>query len=225
MRAKRSRVAFAFLLAVLLAVVGNAQTAVLADDEDVQAWNDFQLNVPLSKKVDLYTKFTMRLGRNITRLNDGRHAIGASWKPFPTLTVSPFFWFVKARNAAGRFRTEHRLNIAATFKFPVKRIGLSHRSTYEKRLRASGDSWRYRAMFTIEKNLPGSVIHDAKVFVADEVFYDSNIGRFSRNRFSIGFSKALSKKFAADLYYTRQNDGFSHPGDLNILWFAGKLRL
>ena len=80
-------------------------------------------------------------------------------------------------------------------------------------------------MVTVDKDLPKTLIKATKFFVADEVFYDSATGRFSRNRFSVGITKTVSKHLALDLYYTRQNDGFSHPGDLNICWSAWKIKL
>jgi len=137
----------------------------------------------------------------------------------------PFYWHINARNAAGQFRVENRLNLAVTYRFPTKSFGLSHRSTFERRLRAPVNTWRYRAMLTLEKDIPKTIIPAAKWFIADEVFYDSATGRFSRNRFSAGVSKTLTKELSLDLYYTRQNDGFSHPGDLNIVWAAWKIKL
>lgn len=201
-----------------------SQTVAAQDDEDNQSWNDIQITVPLGKQVDYFNKMTMRIGKNVSRLNDGRFAIGVVWKPTPSLSVSPFYWYINARNAAGQFRVENRLNLATTYRFPVKKVGLSHRSTYERRLRAP-NSWRYRAMLTLDKDIPKNIVPKAKFFVADEVFYDSATGRFSRNRFSIGVLKTITKQLSLDLYYTRQNDGFSHPGDLNIIWAAWRIKL
>jgi hypothetical protein len=213
------------VLAFGLTLVGGLSIAAYGqDDEDNQSWNDLQITVPLNKTLDVFTKFTFRFGKNISRLNDGRHAFGLVWKPTSYLSISPFYWYINARNAAGRFRVENRLNLSLTYKFPVKRFGLSHRSTIERRLRNAGNSWRYRAMLTVDKDLPKKLIPGAKFFVSDEAFYDSATKRFSRNRFSIGITKTINKKLSVDLYYTRQNDGFSHPGDLNIIWQAWKVK-
>jgi hypothetical protein len=217
----------AFVSAVLLsafAAAGYSQAAV-QDDEDDQSWNDLQLTVPLSKSVDFFTKFTMRFGKNISRPTDGRFAIGYVWKPVKNLSISPFYWYINARNATGHFRLENRLNLSATYRYPFKRFGLSHRSTYERRLRELVKTWRYRAMFTIDKDIPKNIIPKAKFFVSDEVFYDSATKRFSRNRFGAGITKTITKQLSLDIYYVRQNDGFTHPGDLNIIWTAWKIRL
>ena len=220
---------FSGMIAVLwIAFLGfgaRAQTApVLEGHDDVQSWNDVQLTAPLGKPVDVFMKVTMRFGKNITRLNDGRYAFGIVWKPTKALSVSPYYWYVRARNATGDFRTENRLAVAATYKFPIKKFGLSHRSTYEYRMRAV-NSWRYRAMITVEKELPEKFMKHTKWFVADEIFYDSLVNRFVRNRFGFGISRAINKHLTWDLYYTRQNDGISRPGDLHIIWNAWKFRL
>ena len=166
----------------------------------------------------------MRFGKNITRLNDGRYAFGIVWKPTKALSISPYYWFVNARNAVGQFAVENRLAVAATYKFPTKKFGLSHRSTYEYRMRAV-NSWRYRAMITVEKELPEKFMKNTKWFVADEVFYDSLFKRFTRNRFGFGISRTINKHLTWDLYYTRQNDGITRPGNLNIIWNAWKFKM
>jgi hypothetical protein len=92
-------------------------------------------------------------------------------------------------------------------------------------MRAPVNTWRYRAMLTFEKDLPKKFIPQAKFFFGDEVFYDSLIKKFSRNRFSIGINKTLNKNLSVDIYYMRQNDGFSRPGDLNALWVTWRVKL
>jgi hypothetical protein len=198
--------------------------AGIPDDEDLQSWNDLQINVALGKQVDYFNRVTMRIGDNVSNLRDGRFQVGVAWRPTSALTISPFFWYIKARNTAGRFRIENRLNLAVSYRFPVKKVGLIHRSTFEKRLRRPVNTWRYRGMITIEKEIPKTITTGAKVFVSDEVFYDSATSRFSRNRFGVGISKTISKQSSVDLSYVRQNDGFSRPGDLHIIWSAWRIK-
>ncbi|HVF47662.1 MAG TPA: DUF2490 domain-containing protein [Pyrinomonadaceae bacterium] len=187
------------------------------DDEDTQSWNDLQITIPVNGKVDVLLLATVRFDRNLRRLGEGRAGFGFAFKPHKTFTISPTYQYIESKNQAGAFRTEHRYSLRGTYKFPIKRFGLSHRSTYEYRQRSSGNSWRYRASLSFEKGLPEDLIRDAKVFVTEEVFYVSTTGKFSRNRISVGLSKAVNTHFTFEAYYLRQNDGFSHPGDLNII--------
>ncbi len=200
-------------------------TAVPVDHEDFQSWNDVQLTVPMSKQLDFLTRLTLRFGNNVSRLTDRRYTFGFAWKPTKAVSISPFYTYVDARNSAGRFRVENRLNLAGTYRFPIKRFGLTHRSTIERRLRNSGNSWRYRAQLTFDKDIPNKVIPKTKFFMSDEVFYDTISDRFSRNRFAIGITKTLNHNLSLDIYYMRQNDGVARPGDLNIIGTAWKIKL
>ncbi|MFN2412535.1 MAG: DUF2490 domain-containing protein [Pyrinomonadaceae bacterium] len=211
-------VVFAFAAA---AVDGRGQQQ---PQDDIQSWSEVQLTIPMDKRVDFFTAVQVRIGNNTTRLADARHSIGFNWKPHATLSVLPFYTFIGVRNSTGRFRNEHRLNLRATYRFPFKSFGLSHRSTVERRLRQPINSWRYRPSFTVEKDLPKSWIADAKVFATDEIFYDSTLNKFSRNRFTVGLSKTLNKNLTLDTYYMRQNDGFSRPGDLHVIGTVWRIR-
>lgn len=213
------------LLFVLLTTLSVSIVAQTADDEDTQSWNDIQVAIGLSKRVDLLLQTTFRFAENVTRFSEGRVGGGISVKVSDAFSVSPTYTYLETRAASGRFRTEHRYSLRGTYKFPVKKFGLSHRSIYEYRARSSGNSWRYRPSLTFEKALPEKLIPKAKIFVTEEIFYISTTGKFSRNRFSIGISKTLNKKLTLDLYYLRQNDGFSHPGDLNVIGTSWKIRI
>ena len=69
------------VVALALSITAKSQTTAVQDNDDLQSWNDVQLTVGLSKKVDLYSAVTMRFGKNVSRLNDGRFAIGLTFKP------------------------------------------------------------------------------------------------------------------------------------------------
>lgn len=195
------------------------------DDEDTQSWNDLQITVPISTRFDFFLQTTARIGKNISRFNEGRVGSGFVWKINKAFSVSPSYLYISARNTAGEFLIENRFNLRATYKFPFKSFGLSHRSLFEYRVRQSGNSWRYRPSLTFEKELPEKFMSNAKFFVTEEPFYFSATGKFSRNRFSLGISKPLNKHLSLDVYYLRQNDGFSHPGDLNVIGTSWKVKL
>lgn len=217
------RIMLILILIGALSAFDDAQT--ITDDEDVQSWNDVSLTVPVSKQVDFYTALTLRFGKNVTRLNDGRYAIGFIYKPNKSWSFQPFYWFIDARNSRSQFKAEHRLNLRAGYRFPIKKFGLSHRSTFEYRLRDPRNSFRYRPSLTFDKDIPKNFIPGAKFYVAEEVFYDSILNKFSRNRFTAGITKTLTKKLSLDLYYMRQNDGYTHPGDLNVIGTSWKIKL
>lgn len=211
-------------VAIALCSLAKGQTTQ-ADDEDTQSWNDIQIAIPLSKNVDLLLQTTLRIGNNITRLVEGRVGGGISVKINKAFTISPTYAYIETRNTRGAFRTEHRYSLRGVYKFPTKGFGLSHRSIYDYRVRSSGNTWRYRPSITFEKSLPERLISKAKFFVTEEPFYVSTTRKFSRNRFSLGISKTVNEHLTLDLYYLRQNDGYSHPGDLNVIGTSWKIHL
>lgn len=215
------------LLTLLLAALFASAAAQSGqpDDEDFQSWNDLQITAALNKKVDLLLQATFRIGQNITRLSEVRGGGGLAFKLGKAFSFSPTYLHIETKNAAGVFHTEHRYSLRGTYKFPFKKFSLSHRSIYEYRVRSSGNTWRYRPSLTFEKPLPESFIPKARFFVTEEAFYVSTTGKFSRNRFSLGVSKTINHHLTLDLYYLRQNDGHSHPGDLNVLGTTWKIHL
>lgn len=211
------------LLAGFGAVFDKAQSVVDVDDN--QFWNDVQLTVPMSKKTDFYAAVTARFGQNVSRLNDARFAVGFIYKPDKSWSFQPFYWYINARNSRSQFTTEHRLNLRVGYRFPFKKFSLSHRSGFEYRLRSPQNSWRYRPSLNFEKELSKKFIPGAKFFATEEVFYDSLLKKFSRNRFSAGINKTLTKNLSVDVFYMRQNDGFSRPGDLNVVGTTWRIKL
>jgi hypothetical protein len=89
----------------------------------------------------------------------------------------------------------------------------------------SRDSWRYRPSLTFEKDISKKIISGAKLYITEEVFYDSLLKRFSRNRFTVGVNKTLTNQLSLDLYYMRQNDGTTRPGDLHVIGTSWKIKL
>ena len=209
------------VITFLLAGASFAQTT--EDDIDAQSWNDLSVTVAMSKRFDFFLLGTMRFNKDVSRIGDKRIAVGYVWKPFNNFSVSPFYWSIRARNARGFFQQEQRLNLRLSYKFPIKMFGLSHRSLFERRLRRPLNSWRYRPSITVEKDV--QFIPKAKFYLTEEVFYDSIIGKFSRNRISAGITKTFTKKFAADFFFMHQNDGYVHPGDWNVIGTAWKVKL
>jgi hypothetical protein len=196
-----------------------------ADDNDNQSWNDLQVTIPVNNRVDVLLLGTARLGDDLQHFVEGRVGAGIAVKLNKAISISPTYQHIETRAANGSFKTEHRYSLRGSYKFPCKKFGLTHKSTYEYRVRAAGNSWRYRPALTFEKALPESFLKKAKLFITEEPFYVSTTKKFSRNRFSVGVSKTLNSHLTLDVYYLRQQDGHSHPGDLNVLGTTWKVHL
>ncbi|HZE72950.1 MAG TPA: DUF2490 domain-containing protein [Pyrinomonadaceae bacterium] len=212
----------AFIFIAVFPVILNGQTRSRAD---TQEWNDVQFYAPVTKTVDFVLYGTLRLGRNVSHSVDERIGAGFSFKFGKYLTLAPFYLHIRTQPFAGTHVYENRLNLAGTLRFPLGHFTVSDRNLFERRLRhPGGDSTRYRNRLQIDHPVK---LGDVKlnVFAADEVFYDWSFNAWVRNRFSAGISKAWNKQLTTDLYYLRQNDGHSRPGDLHVIGTTFRIRL
>jgi len=192
---------------------------------DNQSWNDVQITVSMTKKVDFTTQITLRLGDNLTQTVDQRWGVGFVIKINKYLSFNPFYFHREARPPNGRHESEDRATLGATVKHPAGKFTISDRNYFERRWRdPQVDAWRYRNRIQIEH--PFQI--DKKKFtwfVSDEVFYDWSLHVWPRNRASAGITHAFKKHFTWELYYTRQNDSHTRPGDLNIIWSTWRIKL
>jgi hypothetical protein len=213
------------ILASYSAVI-RAQSISEIPEDDVQFWNDTTFAVPLGSKVDFVLLGTFRLGDNLTTAIDGRWGAGWVIKPHKYLSFNPFFYHRKAKAPnAPVDEVEDRLTLAATFRYPIGKLSLVHRSAFEHRWRRpQRDAWRYRARGQIEYPF---TVGKTKLtgFVANEVFYDWSVRDWVRNRFAVGISRTFNKHVTLDLYILRQNDGRSRPGDITVLGSQLRLRM
>ena len=213
------------LFSVMLVCALHARAQSRVPEKDNQSWNDVQLTVPMTKEVDFLAQVTLRLGDNITQTVDQRCGVGFAIKVNKYLTFTPFYFHREARPPNGRHEHEDRGTLGATVKFPLSKFTIADRNWFERRWREPQvDAWRYRNRIQIEHPFQ---IDKKKYtwFVSDEVFYDWSLHVWPRNRASGGISRIFNKHFTLELYYTRQNDSHTRPGDLNIIWSAWRIKL
>jgi uncharacterized protein DUF2490 len=216
---------FLFLAGILLGggSRGSAQTPV--PRADTQSWNDVQLTIPLSQKVDFLIQGTLRIGGKLSKAVDERWGFGFNYKLHKYVTLNELYFHREARPPNGRHEVEERLTLGATLSKPLGRFTLSDRSLFERRWRQPQvDAWRYRNRIQLEHPF---TIRKVKLtgFVSEEVFYDWSLHNWVRNRFQLGARHTFNKHFTGDLYYLRQNDGRSRPGDVHIIGTIMRFRL
>jgi hypothetical protein len=201
------------------------ETSAQVDRTDNQQWTDVQFAVPVTKTIDFNLAGTLRLGRDIHRPVDERVGVGFTFRLGKHLSVSPNYLHISTQPLPRRLIWENRLSLLAQLRFDVGKFRLSDRNLIEHRIRNSGlRANRYRNKFQIEHPV-GAKDWQLSLFAADEVFYDWFVDRWVRNRFSVGVIKVFNKHFTQDLYYLRQNDGVSVPGDLNVIGTVLRFRL
>jgi len=209
---------------VLLVLCG-CTSAQIIDRTDNQFWSDVQFAVPMAKDIDFNILGTLRLGRDLGRPVDERIGTGFTFRFGQHVSIAPNYLYIATQPVRNRRGWESRLSLPLTLRFNVEKFRLSDRNLFERRIRRPGiNSWRYRNRLQIEHPVGPSKLA-LSLFVADEVFYDWSLDRWVRNRISVGGSKVFNKHFTQDIYYMRQNDGVSIPGDLNVIGTILRIKL
>jgi Protein of unknown function (DUF2490) len=202
---------------VFLLVLSSSARAQLLDQTDNQQWTEVQLAVPITKQFDFNIIGALRIGRNLSHPVDERIGAGFTFRSGKYVSIAPHYLHIGMQPFAGRRVWENRLVLPVTLRFNVGKFRLSDRNQFERRLRNSGvKANRYRNRFGVEHPI-GSYKLGLTAFVADEVFYEGAFDRWTRNRFGVGVTKVFTEHFSQDIYYIRQNDSFSIPGDLNVI--------
>ncbi len=205
--------------------INSAQTIAPAPTDDTQLWSELQITVPLQKKFDLIFKGTFRLGRNVSHPVSESGAISIAYKPKKFLTFETGYQYQAAQPSAGRKSYTNTLSFNGTLKFPIGKFTVSDRNQIERRFRNSrSDNTRYRNRLRVEYPLVAGKTK-FNVFVSDEVFYDLSAKVWVRNRFAVGANKKLTDHLTGEIYYMRQNDGRSRPGDLHIIGTLFRVQL
>jgi hypothetical protein len=216
-----SKSAVSLCLLFLIPATASAQL----DRTDNQFWSEYQITAPVTKSFDFNILGTFRVGRDFSHPVDERIGAGFTFRLGSHVTIAPNYLHIGMQPLPRRRIWENRLTLPLTLRFNAGDFRLSDRNQFERRLRNSGSKTnRYRNRFQVEHSF-GDKDWQLSLFVADEVFYDWAIHRWVRNRFSVGAIKVLNKHFTQDLYYLRQNDGVSVPGDLNVLGTTLRFRL
>jgi hypothetical protein len=192
---------------------------------DTEIWTETQVAIPLDKEMSLVLLGILRFGRNVSRPVNERIGAGVSFKAGKYLTLFPFYLRVGSQPTSTSHSSEDRITLEATLKFPAGHFTIADRNRVEFHIHHPAPNFtQYRNRLQLEHPLKvGEVEVDG--FVADEIFYDSIANAWIRNRFYVGAIKKINKHFTLELYYVRQNDSHSHPGDINALGTTFKFRL
>jgi hypothetical protein len=184
---------------------------------DNQFRGEVEVAVPIVKDLFLNVGGDLR----VSQFKDNRFVRGEfgflyKQKIGKYLTVVPRYRYRAERTFDGASSTENRLSADGVINFKIRKFEITDNNLFEFRFRRSGNSQRYRNRLKVSHPL---TISKTKIdlFVSDEVYYEWEDRAWTRNRFKVGFGKDLGKRGGYEVYYLRQNDGFSRPGDLHVV--------
>ena len=183
---------------------------------DNQFRGEVEVSVPIYKEFYLTAGGDLRVGQ-VDKNRFVRGEIGALYKQKigKYLTIVPRYRYRAEQLFNGASSTENRLSADGIVNFMIRKFEITGNNLFEFRFRRSGNSQRYRNRLKVSHPVK---IGDSNVdlFASDEVYYEWEERAWTRNRLKIGFGKDLSERSGYEIYYMRQNDGFSRPGDLRV---------
>ena len=192
--------------------------------EETQLWFDGSMSVPVNDRISLTGIGTLRMGRGLDHFVTERAGAAVSCRVFQWLSVSPFYNYIGSQPLPSRAIRENRAGLDATVAWHLQGFNLSDRHRLEVRVWPAATSHRYRNRFQIQH--PLQIRHQRVVLTfSDEIYRDSVQSKWTRNRFYVGIERSISHNFNAELYYLRQNDHYSKPGDLHALGVTIRWRI
>ena len=213
--AAKQILSFLFFLFFLISPVF-PQTSDEEPRTDNQFRGEVEVAVPIVKDLFLTVGGDLRVGQ----VDDNRFVrgeVGVLYKQEigKYLTVVPRYRYRAEQLFSGASSTENRLSADGVVNFKIRKFEITDNNLFEFRFRRSGNSQRYRNRLKVSHPLKvGKTNID--LFVSDEVYYEVEERAWTRNRFKVGFGKDLGERGGYEVYYMRQNDGFSRPGDLHV---------
>lgn len=168
--------------------------------DDWQYWNEFQLKFALKEKLNLRFKAEQRLRDDVTDLYLTNYEAGIIFKANKYFEFGPLYLFEREKSLSGQVTNEHRLSFEGTLKWQINDIKLSNRHLFSHRDISGRESWTYRNKLKITYPVEINSLSIVP-FIADEIFYDTVPDKFNQNRFSIGFSRQLTKHLEFEIYY------------------------
>jgi hypothetical protein len=221
---KFSQILLVIWVLLLLTLNGKAQNTDSPGDDN-QFWHETSVSVPLNKNLTLAFFGVSRIGRDFKNLIDERAGVVLTSKLNRHLTIFGGYLYRVVQPAPRIRRFENRSLGGFTVSAPLAKFVFSNRNTFEYRANNSRpDSINYRNRTTVEKNVE---IFDIKFkpYLSFEVFYDPRPKRWFRQRYTIGATKNLNKKLVGEIFYIRQQDVISRPGNLNVIGTVLRVQL
>jgi len=183
---------------------------------DTQFRGEVEIAVPLYKELYLTVGGDLRLGQAAkNRFVRGEAGFLYIQKLGRFFTVAPRYRYRAAQEFSGKSESENRLSLDGIVNFKIRKFAVTDNNLFEFRFQRSGYSQRYRNRLKVSHPIE---ITKTKIdlFASDEVYYEWEERAWTRNRFKVGFGNTVGERAGYEIYYMRQNDGFSRPGDLHV---------
>ncbi len=209
---------------LLITVILFSGAAYAFDDGDFQYWNTESASWKLNDNWKMSLEQEFRWGDDAANLYYRHTDLGWSYSgAVDWLTLGINYRHVNEEKS-GEWKYENRPHFNAEAKFKLLGLDFSNRGRFEYRNQEDSDNfWRYRNKFGFK--LPWEMTKWAiQPYMADEIFYDFDIGQMNGNRLYTGFALKPLNNLSAEIYYLWETkEGASKWTDKHVL--GTKLKL
>lgn len=184
---------------------------------DFQSWNELDVVTRLTRSLDATWIAEGRFSSELP--NPTVYAAGTelNFSLAKHLVLAPTYYYHASLTASGASQHRSIAMVALTPKLEWKRLTISDRNRFIGDLRTGDQFFAYTNRPRIDYRA-GPPRWNTSLFAWGEAFYRSDHGGWSRSRFAAGCRKALNDRFAANLFYQRQNDDASTPAHINAIY-------
>lgn len=211
-----------WLLAIYAATGHSADAPPQRDDN--QVWLDGQFSYPLRPGVNATGSGVLRLGRGLDHFVYERVGASLSFKVARLLSIAPSYNYVTSHPLPGRDTREHRIAVDGILSWRLCGFEMSDRNRFERRGTQTVAYFRYMNRLLLQHPVRLRTTN-ITVYLSDEIYYDGHLATWARNRFSAGIGKRIRPSLLIELYYLRQNDHYSKPGDINTFGISFKTQV
>ncbi len=209
------------LLLLVATAVGSAQSVKLPD---FQNWDELDVSARISRTADLSWVSQGRFSSAYS--NPASYLTGADVKVevARNFEITPSYYYLAYINTAdqrGHFQVPM---LSATWRDSWGRWTVADRNRFMGAIRGAGDFWIYLNRPRVDYRI-GPSRSGMALFAWDEIFYFSVFHGWTRNRLALGIRRMLNERWAADVYYLRQDDNRIQPRDINGVGVTLEVRI
>jgi hypothetical protein len=184
---------------------------------DNQIWPEIQTTTKFNQYFDFILNGQLRIGRDVSTLVREQGVTGFDFRAIKYLSVSVRYMSIGDQPTPDNKSYENRVQFYPTIHIPLGDLKIDLVNMFEYRFRYPlEDSIRYRPSLKLEHPL-GPKSLGLSAYVKEEGFYSTQFSEFYRFRSYVGFKKNVNDMITLELYYCRQQDGKTMPGNLNII--------